>query len=203
MVDGAFGSLFAFSETLTRTTPLILTGLAAAVAFRAKLWNIGAEGQLYAGALAAVAVGSGADRRPADRHDPAGAPRRSAGRRAADARPGAAQAEIRRRRGGHHPPPQLRHAALRPDDAGRPAAGPDEPRLAAIRADHRFGDAAAAARPDAGPFRPADRPRRGGRRLDHDAPHRLGRRDPRRRRERARRPLRRHPGHRDHGPRRA
>jgi simple sugar transport system permease protein len=39
---------------------LILTGLAAAVAFRAKLWNIGAEGQLYAGALAAVAVGSGA-----------------------------------------------------------------------------------------------------------------------------------------------
>ena len=60
MLQGAFGSLFAFSETLTRATPLILTGLAAAVAFRAKLWNIGAEGQLYAGALAAVAVGSGA-----------------------------------------------------------------------------------------------------------------------------------------------
>ena len=60
MFQGAFGSLFAFSETLTRTTPLILTGLAAAVAFRAKLWNIGGEGQLYAGALAAVAVGSGA-----------------------------------------------------------------------------------------------------------------------------------------------
>jgi simple sugar transport system permease protein len=60
MATGAFGSLFAFSETLTRTTPLILTGLAAAVAFRAKLWNIGGEGQLYAGALAAVAVGAGA-----------------------------------------------------------------------------------------------------------------------------------------------
>ncbi len=57
---GAAGSLFAISETLTRATPLILTGLAAAVAFRAKLWNIGAEGQLYLGALAAVAVGSGA-----------------------------------------------------------------------------------------------------------------------------------------------
>ena len=57
---GAAGSLFAVSETLTRATPLILTGLAAAVAFRAKLWNIGAEGQLYLGALAAVAVGSGA-----------------------------------------------------------------------------------------------------------------------------------------------
>lgn len=60
MFQGAFGSLFAFSETLTRTTPLILTGLAAAVAFRARLWNIGGEGQLYAGALAAVAVGAGA-----------------------------------------------------------------------------------------------------------------------------------------------
>lgn len=59
MATGAFGSLFAFTEMLTRATPLILTGLAAALAFRAKLWNIGAEGQLYAGALAAVAVGSG------------------------------------------------------------------------------------------------------------------------------------------------
>ena len=59
MVQGAFGSMFAFSETLNRATPLILTGLACAVAFRAKLWNIGAEGQLYVGALAAVCVGSG------------------------------------------------------------------------------------------------------------------------------------------------
>jgi ABC-type uncharacterized transport system permease subunit len=59
MVKGAFGSMFSLSETLTRATPLILTGLAAAVAFRARLWNIGAEGQLYIGALAAVLVGSG------------------------------------------------------------------------------------------------------------------------------------------------
>lgn len=57
LVQGGFGSLFAWSETLTRATPLIFTGLAAAVAFRARLFNIGAEGQLYAGALAAVAVG--------------------------------------------------------------------------------------------------------------------------------------------------
>jgi general nucleoside transport system permease protein len=60
MAKGAFGSLFAFSELLARATPLVLTGLAAALAFRARLWNIGGEGQLYAGALAAVAVGSGA-----------------------------------------------------------------------------------------------------------------------------------------------
>lgn len=65
MAQGAAGSLFALSETLTRATPLILTGLAAAVAFRAKLWNIGAEGQLYLGALAAVAVGTGAVAAPA------------------------------------------------------------------------------------------------------------------------------------------
>ncbi len=59
LLNGAFGSVFAITETLTRATPLILTGLSVAVAFRAKLWNIGAEGQLYAGALAAVAVGGG------------------------------------------------------------------------------------------------------------------------------------------------
>ena len=57
MLQGGFGSLFAWSETLTRAVPLILTGLAATVAFKARLYNIGAEGQLYAGALAAVAVG--------------------------------------------------------------------------------------------------------------------------------------------------
>ena len=57
LLKGGFGSVFALSETLTRAIPLILTGLAAAVAFRARLFNIGAEGQLYAGALAAVAVG--------------------------------------------------------------------------------------------------------------------------------------------------
>ncbi|WP_372001888.1 ABC transporter permease [Tistrella mobilis] len=58
MVDGAFGSRFALTETLTRAAPLMLTGLAAAVAFRARLWNIGAEGQLYGGALAAVWIGT-------------------------------------------------------------------------------------------------------------------------------------------------
>ena len=57
LLKGGFGSVFALSETFTRAIPLILTGLAAAVAFRARLFNIGAEGQLYAGALAAVAVG--------------------------------------------------------------------------------------------------------------------------------------------------
>jgi simple sugar transport system permease protein len=57
LLEGGFGSRFAWTETLTRATPLILTGLAAAVAFKARLYNIGGEGQLYAGAMAAVAVG--------------------------------------------------------------------------------------------------------------------------------------------------
>ncbi|MBR9763048.1 MAG: ABC transporter permease [Rhodobacteraceae bacterium] len=57
ILKGALGSRLGFSEMLTRATPLILTGLAAAVAFRARLWNIGGEGQFYMGALAVAAFG--------------------------------------------------------------------------------------------------------------------------------------------------
>lgn len=60
IVKGAFGTKFALLETLNRATPLIFTGLAVAVAFRAKLWNIGAEAQLYAGAIITVVLGTGA-----------------------------------------------------------------------------------------------------------------------------------------------
>ncbi|QJF51919.1 ABC transporter permease [Roseobacter ponti] len=60
IIKGAFGSGFALVETLKRATPLIFTGLAVAVAFRAKFWNIGAEAQLFAGALITVLLGTGA-----------------------------------------------------------------------------------------------------------------------------------------------
>lgn len=60
ILQGAAGSKFAALETLNRATPLIFTGLAVAVAFRAKLWNIGAEAQLYAGAVVTVLLGTGA-----------------------------------------------------------------------------------------------------------------------------------------------
>jgi len=60
ILEGAAGSKFALLETLNRATPLIFTGLAVAVAFRAKLWNIGAEAQLYAGAVVTVLLGTGA-----------------------------------------------------------------------------------------------------------------------------------------------
>jgi general nucleoside transport system permease protein len=53
---GAFGDAYSIKETLVQATPLIFTGLAMVVAFRAKVWNIGAEGQFFAGALATIGV---------------------------------------------------------------------------------------------------------------------------------------------------
>jgi general nucleoside transport system permease protein len=47
----------AFSQTLVSMTPLMFTGLAAAIAFRMRVWNIGGEGQLYLGAVGASAAG--------------------------------------------------------------------------------------------------------------------------------------------------
>jgi len=44
-------------NTLVTATPLLMTGLAAAAAFRMRLWNIGGEGQLYLGAIGASGVG--------------------------------------------------------------------------------------------------------------------------------------------------
>ncbi len=56
--QGAFGSWYAItSATLVRSVPLIIIGLGIALAFRAGAFNIGAEGQFYAGAIAATWVG--------------------------------------------------------------------------------------------------------------------------------------------------
>src|SRR6476660_6347486 len=49
--QGTFGSKFGVTSVLLRTAPLLLTGVGVAIAFRAKIINIGAEGQLYIGAL--------------------------------------------------------------------------------------------------------------------------------------------------------
>lgn len=54
---GALGSPYAISESLVAATPYIFAGLAVALGFRAGLFNIGAEGQLFMGALASVWVG--------------------------------------------------------------------------------------------------------------------------------------------------
>jgi simple sugar transport system permease protein len=56
--SGAFGSWYAItSATLVRAVPLIVIGLGLALAFRAGAFNIGAEGQFYAGAIAATWLG--------------------------------------------------------------------------------------------------------------------------------------------------
>lgn len=63
--DGAFGSAFAFwSATLVRATPLLFVGLAVALAFRAGVLNIGAEGQLLLGAIGASIIALGLPHAP-------------------------------------------------------------------------------------------------------------------------------------------
>ncbi|EXX87198.1 ABC transporter permease, partial [Paenibacillus darwinianus] len=56
MLTGAFGSSFGLTETLVKTIPLLLCGLGVSIAYRISVWNIGAEGQFVAGAIAATAV---------------------------------------------------------------------------------------------------------------------------------------------------
>jgi ABC-type uncharacterized transport system permease subunit len=58
LVSGSFGSVFLASETFVLMAPLLLAALAFLVAFRARFYNIGVEGQLYIGALFAYLVGS-------------------------------------------------------------------------------------------------------------------------------------------------
>lgn len=52
--SGSFGSAYGFKETITKSIPLILIGTGLTLAFRAKFWNIGAEGQLLMGAAFAT-----------------------------------------------------------------------------------------------------------------------------------------------------
>ena len=54
--NGIFGNLSSFCEVFVKATPLILTGLGCAVAFKTGFFNIGAEGQFYVGAVAAAMI---------------------------------------------------------------------------------------------------------------------------------------------------
>ena len=54
LFKGAFGSVASFAETLVKVTPLIFSGLAAVFAYRCGMFNLGAEGQMIMGAIAAV-----------------------------------------------------------------------------------------------------------------------------------------------------
>ncbi len=56
MLGGAFGTEFGLTETLVKAIPLMLCGLGVSLAYRIQVWNIGAEGQFVAGALAVTAI---------------------------------------------------------------------------------------------------------------------------------------------------
>jgi simple sugar transport system permease protein len=70
LLQGAFGNITAVGRTLEKTTPLIFSGLAVAFAFKAGLFNIGAQGQLLCGALTAAIFGFGLNYLPAVIHLP-------------------------------------------------------------------------------------------------------------------------------------
>jgi simple sugar transport system permease protein len=57
MLKGAIGSSVSISNVLVRASPLLLGGVGVAIGIKAALWNIGAEGYIYTGAIGAVAVG--------------------------------------------------------------------------------------------------------------------------------------------------
>lgn len=56
IAKASFGSLGVLSDTIVKATPILLTSLACSIAFRMKLWNIGAEGQFIMGAFGAGAI---------------------------------------------------------------------------------------------------------------------------------------------------
>ncbi len=70
LAQGAFGDAQAWQRTLEKATPLVFSGLAVAFAFKAGLFNIGAQGQLLLGAIIAAAVGFGVEGLPAFIHAP-------------------------------------------------------------------------------------------------------------------------------------
>jgi simple sugar transport system permease protein len=57
LVRGALGGARPLTETVLKATPLVIMGLGLVVAFRCRIWNIGGEGQYFAGALAGTVVG--------------------------------------------------------------------------------------------------------------------------------------------------
>ena len=57
LLKGSLGSRLAFYGTLAKMCPLLLTGLGVLIAYKVGFWNIGAEGQLYAGAMTAAGLG--------------------------------------------------------------------------------------------------------------------------------------------------
>jgi simple sugar transport system permease protein len=70
LIKGSFGNAKAVARTLEKATPLVFSGLSVAFAFKAGLFNIGAQGQLLFGAITAAAIGFGVEGLPAYIHAP-------------------------------------------------------------------------------------------------------------------------------------
>ena len=70
LISGSFGSFGAIADTLNKAMPVVMTGLSYAIAKRCGIINLGAEGQLYIGALCATAVGTNFAGTPAFIHIP-------------------------------------------------------------------------------------------------------------------------------------
>ncbi len=70
LFKGSFGNLTALGRTLEKSTPLLFSGLAITFAFKAGLFNIGAQGQLLIGAIVAAGIGFGVEGLPAYIHIP-------------------------------------------------------------------------------------------------------------------------------------
>jgi len=68
LLESAFGSVHGFVETMVKACPLIFAGLGTVVAFKCKFWNIGSEGQIYIGGIAAAFVGGLSLSVPAELH---------------------------------------------------------------------------------------------------------------------------------------
>ena len=113
-------------EVLLAASPLLLTGLAVAIAFRAGYYNIGAEGQFLAGAIGATVPGLYAVRSRCLAGASAGPLGRRRRRAAVGAAAGLAQARRRHRRGGDDAAPQPGGAAVAAGTAQRSVAPPGE-----------------------------------------------------------------------------
>ncbi len=121
LLDGMFGTPDRINASLGRSTPFIGASLAVAFAFRAGLFNIGAEGQLLVGATAAAWVGtfSWLADVPAPLALLLVTPRRRAGRSLLGRHPRRAEGEDRRPRGDHHDHAEQHRGALRAMDGAR------------------------------------------------------------------------------------
>ena len=184
-------SPFTLLEVLVSATPIMLTGAAVAIAFRAGYWNIGAEGQLLLGAIGAAGVGIVVGDLPPI----LALPVMIAGGALAGATwallPALLRVAVRDRRGGHDPAPEPGGAAARQRPPPWPVARPGH-RLSRVAPDRGLGRVPDAHRPvAAAPRVPAgagrDRRRLVRARPDTGRPAAAGRRP-----EPARRPLRRH-----------